>query len=117
MGNYNLGMSLWENRKQSALEREKAAQRLDCFLSVVYLFPNCLEVQDMDLLQQREDELSKIYRTAGRAFFFAYGVGVFGYFAFRKGTTPYFKDVLKHSFLASVEHLLQLTLPRKLQPR
>jgi len=54
-------MSLWENRKVSAIEKEKAAQRLDCFLSVVYLFPNCLDMHDMDLLKKREDELTKIY--------------------------------------------------------
>ena len=58
-------MSIWENRKVSAIEKEKAAQRLDCFLSVLYLFPNCLDVNDTDLLQKREEELSKIYKYSG----------------------------------------------------
>ena len=47
-------MSIWENKKVSAIEREKASQRLDCFLSVVYLFPNCLDPRDFDLLVKRE---------------------------------------------------------------
>lgn len=92
-------MSIWENRKASALEKEKASQRLDCFLSVLYLFPNCLDAGDTDLLARRETELSYIYRTSGRTFFFAYGLGAIGYFALRKGTMPYFRDMVKHSIL------------------
>ena len=42
-----------------------AAQRLDCFLSVVYLFPTCLDPRDMDLLVLREKELSKIFTYSG----------------------------------------------------
>ena len=56
---------LWNSRKSSAIETEKASQRLDCFLSVLYLFPNCLDVRDMELLVQRENELSKIYKYTG----------------------------------------------------
>jgi hypothetical protein len=92
-------MSLWDNRKASAIEKEKASQRLDCFLSVVYLFPNCLDLNDMELLKRREDELSMIYKMSGRGFFFAYGLGFLGYHAFRRGQTPYFKDVVKHLIL------------------
>lgn len=50
-------MSFWDIRKQSQYQQEMAAQRLDCFLSVVYLFPNCLDGNDMELLRKREDEL------------------------------------------------------------
>ena len=53
--------SVWENRKQSQVARDKAAQRLDCFLSVVYIFPNCLEVQDVELLAKRDTELTRIF--------------------------------------------------------
>jgi len=58
-------MSFWDLKKQSQVQREMAATRLDCFLSVVYLFPSCLDMQDMDLLRKREEELSKIYRFTG----------------------------------------------------
>ena len=54
-------MSFWDIRKASTLEKDKAAERLDCFLSVVYLFPNCLDPRDVDLLVMREKELTKIY--------------------------------------------------------
>ena len=48
-----------ENKKQtSALEKEKAAQRLDCFLSILYLYPNCIDVKDMEMLSKRESELT-----------------------------------------------------------
>ena len=92
-------MSLWDVKKQSAIQRDLAAQRLDCFISVVYLFPNCLDPRDMDLLAKREDELSKIYKYTGRTFFATYVLGVAGYY-FTRGRTPYFKDVAKHSVLS-----------------
>lgn len=47
-------MTFWDIRKKSQVEKELASQRLDCFLSVVYLFPNCLDPRDMDLLSKRE---------------------------------------------------------------
>ena len=50
--------ALWDNKKQTALEREKAAQRLDCFLSILYLYPSAIDVKDMDLLAKREKELN-----------------------------------------------------------
>lgn len=78
-------MSIWDNRKASAMDREKASQRLDCFLSVVYLFPNCLDVRDMDLLTRRENELSNVYKMGGRGFFTCYALSFLGYFAIRKG--------------------------------
>lgn len=78
-----------------------AAQRLDCFLSVVYLFPNCLEATDMELLTKRENELTKIYQYAGRGFFFTYILGVSAAYLFRGRSTPYFRNVLKHTVLCS----------------
>lgn len=77
-----------------------AAQRLDCFLSVVYLFPNCLDPNDMELLRTREEELTKIYQYTGRGFFLSYVLGVAGYYVFRGKGTPFFKNVMKHSILA-----------------
>ena len=87
------------NKKQTALEKERASQRLDCFLSILYLYPNCIDVKDMDMLGKREEELSYIYKTSARVFLGAYAVGVLGYFAIRKGTMPYFKDVTMHTIL------------------
>ena len=50
-------MALWGNRKSSEVQKDQASQRLDCFLSVVYLFPNCLEPRDVDMLAKRDTEL------------------------------------------------------------
>ena len=94
-------MVTWGNKRDSALEREKASQRLDCFLSVLYLYPNCLEEKDMSLLSQRETELTKIYSYTGKGFFTMYALGVFFNFAVRKGSTPYFKDIIQHGILAT----------------
>ena len=92
-------MTFWELRKKSQYQKEMAGQRLDCFLSVVYLFPNCLDPRDMDLLSKRELELSKIYTYSGRGFFFSYLLGVTGYYIFRGRSTPYFRNVMKHTVL------------------
>jgi hypothetical protein len=53
----------------------------------------------MDLMAQRERELTKIYSYSGRGFFCLYGLTMAG-LCLRRGTTPYFKDVIKHSILA-----------------
>mmetsp|Transcript_11648 Transcript_11648/g.8507 ORF Transcript_11648/g.8507 Transcript_11648/m.8507 type:complete len:115 (+) Transcript_11648:125-469(+) len=53
----------------------------------------------MELLSQRDTELTKIYRYSGRGFFFAYMAGVLGFYVMR-GRTPYFRDVVKHSVLS-----------------
>ena len=91
--------ALWDNKKQSALEKERAAQRLDCFLSILYLYPNCIDWKDMDLLAKREQELDTIFKYSARGFLGLYCVGVIGHFALRKGTMPYFKDVMMHGVL------------------
>jgi hypothetical protein len=91
-------MSVWENRKKTAIELEKSSQRLDCFLSVCYLFPNVLEPKDMEMLAKRETELTKIYRYGGRGFFTAYSLGVAA-MCLRRGTLPYFRDMAMHSIL------------------
>lgn len=54
---------------------------------------------DMELLKKREDELSKIYRYSGRGFFFSYIFGVTAFYFMRGRTTPYFKNVVKHTIL------------------
>ncbi len=76
------------------------AQRLDFFLSVVYLFPNCLDPVDMETLQKRENELSKIYMYSGRGFFASYVLGVTAFYALRGRSLPFFRDFMKHTFLA-----------------
>ena len=92
--------ALWnENKTSSALEKERAAQRLDCFLSILYLYPNCIDVKDMDLLAKRETELNSIFKYSARGFLGLYFLGFAANFAIRKGTMPYFKDVVMHSIL------------------
>ena len=93
-------MSFWELRKQSQYQQEMAAQRLDCFLSVVYLFPNVLDPMDMEHLRKREEELSKIYQYSGRGFFAAYTLGVTAFYLLRGKSTPFFSTLVKHSILA-----------------
>ena len=76
-----------------------AAQRLDCFLSVVYIFPSCIENRDMDLLAQREKELSKIFKYSGWTFIGMYAMGALSSIAMR-GQLPYFRSFLTHTTLA-----------------
>lgn len=76
-----------------------AAQRLDCFLSVVYLFPNCLDPMDMELMRKREEELTRIFQLSGRGFFVSYLVGVCGYYLLRGKSAPLFKTAVQHSIL------------------
>jgi hypothetical protein len=52
----------------------------------------------MELLSRRETELSNIYKYSGRGFFCAYGLGV-GFMALRRGSLPFFRDVMKHTVL------------------
>ena len=94
-------MAFWENRKQGQVQREMAAQRLDCFFSVVYLFPNCLEPMDVELLAQRDRELTKIYQYSGYGFFGAYGLASIGSIIMR-GRLPYFRGFMKHSVLVGM---------------
>ena len=91
--------ALWDNKKQSALEREKSAQRLDCFLSILYLYPNCIELKDLDMLSKRERELNDIFKYSARGFLGLYALGFVGHFALRMGSMPYFKDIVMHSIL------------------
>ena len=68
-------------------------------MTVAYLFPNCLDVRDMDLLAKRERELTNIFQYSGRAFFATYVLGAVGFYFF-KGRTPFFKDIAKHTVLS-----------------
>ena len=65
---------------------------------MLYLYPNCLDVKDVELLAKREKELTTIYRYAGQGFFCLYYAGVAFNF-FRRGARPYFKDVIMHTVL------------------
>ena len=53
----------------------------------------------MDLMAKRENELNLIFKYSARGFLGLYIAGVVGYFAIRKGTMPYFKDVTMHAVL------------------
>jgi len=92
-------MALWENRKQGQVQRDQAAQRLDCFLSVVYLFPTCLEPRDVDLLAQRDRELTMFYRYGGYTFLGGYALAALGS-TIMKGRLPFFRTAFKHTILA-----------------
>lgn len=92
-------MSLWENRKQGEVAKDLASQRLDCFLSVVYLFPNCLEARDVELLARRDSELTKFYQYGGYTFFGAYALAAFGSTLMR-GRLPFFRTAMKHTILS-----------------
>ena len=92
-------MTFWDLRKKSQVEKEMAAQRLDCFLSVVYLFPNVLDSRDMELLAKRENELSKIFKYSGQGFFATYLFGLAGVSFMRGRGMPYFRNVVKHTIL------------------
>jgi hypothetical protein len=67
---------------------------------VVYLFPNCLDGNDMELMRRREEELSKIYKYAGWGFFGAYLLGATAYYVMRGKSTPFFRDMVQHSILS-----------------
>ena len=86
-------MSLWNNQRTSQVSRDMAAQRLDCFLSVVVLFPNCLEPKDVELLAQRDNELQKIYKIGGYSFLGMYALGSF-FNCVIKGRMPFFRQVV-----------------------
>ena len=63
------------------------------------MFPNCLEVDDMDILAKRENDLTTIKSYTGYSFFFSYLLGSTAYYGIRLGTLPVFKNVMKHSVL------------------
>ena len=92
-------MALWGNRKSSEVQKDQASQRLDCFLSVVYLFPNCLEPRDVDMLAKRDTELQKIYRYGGYGFLGMYATAALGSIVM-KGRLPFFRVAVKHTILA-----------------
>ena len=51
------------------------------------------------MLSKRERELTQIRVYAMYGFAAVYTLGVFGHFGMRKGTMPYFKDVIMHTVL------------------
>ena len=53
----------------------------------------------MELLTKREHELTKISQYTGRGFFCLYGLGFIANFALRRGSMPYFKDLMTHTVL------------------
>ena len=90
-----------------------ASQRLDCFLSIVYLFPNALEPRDVDLLAKRDVELTKIYRYGGYGFLGMYAFASFGSIVMR-GRLPFFRQVVKHSILATTGTFCSALMGEKL---
>ena len=91
-------MSVWRDRKQGQYQREKAAERLDCFLTITYIYPHILDPKDIDLMRKRELELNAITKYTTYGFFALYGLGLLGRIA-TKGSFPYFRDWVKHLVL------------------
>jgi hypothetical protein len=95
-------MATFDNRKAGSkgqVQRDQAAQRLDCFLSMVYLFPNCLESRDVELLARRDKELTNIYRYGAYGFLGTYALAAVGSTIMR-GRLPFMRVVVKHTILA-----------------
>merc|ERR1712078_508218 len=65
------------------------------------MFPNCLELDDMELLRTREEDLSKIHKFAGQAFLASYLVGFTYVFAIRRGHFPYMKQFVSNIILGT----------------
>ena len=53
----------------------------------------------MDLLNKREEELTKVFQYGGYGFFGMYGLAAIGNIMM-KGRMPYFRSFVKHSILA-----------------
>ena len=68
-------------------------------MSIVYLFPNCLEPRDVDMMVTRETELTKIYRYGGYGFLGTYAFASAASIIM-KGRVPYFRTAFKHFTLA-----------------
>ena len=91
-------MSIWKDRAQGQFKRERAAERLDCFLTITYIYPYVLDPSDVELMAMRDKELSLISKYTTYGFFALYGMGL-GYRVLRRGNFPYFRDWVKHSVL------------------
>ena len=103
---------LWSRKQKSQFAKDQAATRLDCFLTVVYLFPNCLDPADVDAMALREKELTKIYVYSGRGFFASYALASLGSCMMR-GRLPFFSQVMKHSILAGTGTFVAAALGEK----
>lgn len=68
-------------------------------MSVVYLFPNCLEPKDVELLAVRDKELTRIYQYSAYTFLGGYAVASLFSIAM-KGRVPFFRTAFKHFTLA-----------------
>lgn len=66
---------------------------------MVYLFPNCLEARDVDMLAQRDRELTNIYRYSAYGFLGTYAVAS-TFAIIMKGRLPFFRTAFKHFTLA-----------------
>ena len=88
-----------KKEKQSEVALEQAHQRLDCFMSVLYIFPAVIEPWDLDMLAQRDRELTKIYQYSGWSFAGMYLAAALGTVAMR-GRLPFFRKFVTHTCLA-----------------
>ena len=78
------------------------------------MFPNCLELDDLEIMRKREDDLTKIYKFTGKAFGAAFLIGFAYVFMLRRGSMPYFKDFIKHGILCTAGTFLSAELSDKL---
>ncbi|CAI2382306.1 unnamed protein product [Moneuplotes crassus] len=91
-------MSLWKERTQGQYQKEKQAERLDCFLTITYIYPHVLDPKDVDTLAKRETELTLISKYFTYGTMALYGLGLAARI-YKRGMFPYFSDWVKHAVL------------------
>ena len=68
-------------------------------MSVVYIFPNCLEVPDVELLSKRDRELTRTFQIGAYSFLGGYAFLSLANIMM-KGRLPFFRTFMTHSILA-----------------
>jgi hypothetical protein len=66
----------------------------------MYLFPHCLDQNDMELIKSKEKELKVINYYSRTGFIVAYIAGMGGYLLTRGRSGISVKNIMKHSILA-----------------
>ena len=91
-------MSVWKEKVQEKYDKEQAAQRLDWFLTITYIYPFILDPEDVEIMRMREEELNIITKVTTYGFFALYGIGLASRM-WKRGNYLYFRDWMKHSVL------------------
>ena len=62
-------MSIWKDRSEGQFRKERAAERLDCFITITYIYPHILNPKDLEVMSMREKELDRITKYTTYGFF------------------------------------------------